>query len=83
MSDKQAEEPQPLLPLEVAFLRGLQAREREIAREVLEPLRQDTALLKQLIEGRLGLNDGALGTTHRIDADSLCILMLHNSEGTD
>lgn len=58
-----------LTPMERSAIAGLQAREREVQREILEPLQKDSREVCGEIEARLGLSDGAIGTTHIPDSD--------------
>lgn len=47
---------------------GLDARSREIQKEVLDPLNADFREVLGVIEDRLGLDQGAIGQTHMVDA---------------
>jgi hypothetical protein len=46
---------------------GLQARERELFREMLQPLQEAFKSVVADIETRLGLPAGSVGTTHTLD----------------
>ena len=56
--------------MELLVLRGMAAREREIERDYLVPFRNDFTTFLRRMEERLGLESGAIGTTHLLDADS-------------
>ncbi len=49
---------------------GLQAREREIEREYNTPLRADYQMVARLIETRLNLEPGSVGSRYAIDLAS-------------
>jgi hypothetical protein len=59
-----------LLGPEAIAFNGLLAREREIQEKMIEPLIRDRAELFGGIEARLGLQSGALGTTHTVDLET-------------
>ncbi len=46
---------------------GLQAREREIERDYIAPLRMDYTLVARTVESRLGLETGSIGARYAID----------------
>ncbi len=62
-----------LTDTERMLLAGFSAREREIQTSLLEPLQRDYESFGRMIEERLGLEQGALGTTHRVDAETLMV----------
>ena len=56
-----------LLEHEIRELKGLQAREREIQREYLEPLKNDFSSVLRSIEGRSNLPSDCIGKTYFLD----------------
>jgi hypothetical protein len=58
---------------EETIIISLQSREREIAREVLLPLQEAFRDTISQIETRLGLEKGAIGTTHVFDHQTLTV----------
>lgn len=57
---------EPMTDTERIAMTGIAARERE----VMAPIHRDLAALCRAVEARLGLEPGALGTTHVMDTDS-------------
>ena len=58
---------------EKMILRGLEAREREIQRNFISPLQEDVQTFFHMIEKRLKLDTGSIGTTHTLDTTAGCI----------
>jgi hypothetical protein len=56
-----------LTKTEEVLITGLQARERELFREMLQPLQEAFKSVLIDIEHRLGLPVGSVGTTHTLD----------------
>ena len=55
--------------LERIALMGLQARDREIFTQYVQPLQSDIAQVFRAIEERLGLPSESIGTTHQVDME--------------
>jgi hypothetical protein len=62
--------------VERLILTGLLAREREVNEKHVLPLRADFAEALGLIEERLGLERGAINTTHAFDFDAMTVVPL-------
>lgn len=56
---------------EKLLVKGIFARLREIQREILDPYNADAVQVNAIIEARLGLPSGAIGTTHQINPHRL------------
>ena len=56
------------------MFQGIQSREREAERVVLQPIREDLQEVLHGIHERLELPPGAIGTTHSLDTESWTVL---------
>ena len=68
---------------ELRELNGLYARDREIARLYIMPLRQDYAAFLRDIEARLELAPDAIGKTHRLNLETLEIELVEAAAEID
>ena len=65
---------------EIRELNGLHARDREIARLYIMPLREDYAAFLRDLEARLELPADSIGKTHRLNLETLEIEPVENSQ---
>jgi hypothetical protein len=62
-----------LTKIEENIIIGLQARERELFREVLQPLQDAFRYVIAQVESRLGLPKDSIGTEYNLDQESWCL----------
>lgn len=67
LADNRAPSRTPLSPLERVALQALQAADRAVYEQHVQPLQRQEAEVRQQIEQRLGLEQGSIGKTHGID----------------
>ena len=65
---------------EIRELNGLHARDREIARLYIMPLREDYAAFLHDLEARLELPADSIGNTHQLNLETLEIEPVENPQ---
>lgn len=70
-----------LTDLEKLALRGLLYRDSQVYQIHMKPLQDEFADFKRLIEQRLGLNAGAIDTTHSLDAATGVVVKVPTAKG--
>lgn len=83
MSEEQEQskpETMTLTKSERIMFQGIQSREREAERVILQPIREDLLEVLRSIHERLELPTGAIGTTHSLDVETWTVSLIPPSD---
>ncbi len=72
-----------LTDIERMLVQSFQARDRDIYHLYIAPLQQEYQTALRLIEQRLGLESGAIGTTHDLNMQTWQVVAQNNEEATE